>query len=540
MGNLKVGTRLAVAFGLLLGLLLLAVAVAFMGIRAGEEQARRLEAENFALLNTVNAMRVAQLNEAVAIRDFVSLPDVESQRQAAQALKASEKAFAQAAAELEKLAADSQEASLRDLAARQRSASAKVSAKVREALDLAEQAEYQPAQTLVYKEVRPLQAAIAADLQALVAASNQVASRRVEEGRAQARRSEARLVAVTLVALLLGIVATVLITRGIVRPLRTALGVAERVAGGDLTGLAVATRRDETGRVLAALANMRDRLAELVRAIRVSATSVSTAAGRISEGNTDLAARTEEQASSLEETAASIEELTASVKQNSHSAGTASELARTAAGLAVEGGEAVGGVVRSMQGIQRSSRKVSDIVALIDDLAFQTNLLALNAAVEAARAGEQGRGFAVVAQQVRVLAQRSAEASRDIKGLVREAVGESDNGAKAAADAGAKMEKVVRVVQDVAQVVSDIARATEEQRTGIEQVNAAIMQMDNVTQSNAGLVQEISGLTEVLLAQAGELVDATGRFKLEELTAAAGGTFPAARALPWDLAPRAA
>ncbi|MGV3570274.1 MAG: methyl-accepting chemotaxis protein [Ramlibacter sp.] len=525
MRNLKVVLRLGLAFGLLLALMLAAVGVAFIGARGSADQAGRMERENIALLNTANAMRVAQLDEAIAIRDFVSLPDVDSQNASLGRLKTAQKTYAAAIAQLEQLVGGSRDdARLRAVVGRLGATAGKVTARMNEAIELSESAEYQRAQNLVYLEARPLQAAIAADLQALVVASNELATERAAQARAQARQVEVQLLSVLLAALALGIAATLLITRGIVRPLQSAVEVAERVALGDLTMARLPERRDETGRVLAALGGMQGRLNVLVLGIRRSAEGVSQVSQQISAANSELAARTEEQASSLEETAASVEELTAIVKQNSDGAGKASELARAAAGMAEDGGQAVLGVVRTMEGIQKSSRKVSEIIGVIDEIAFQTNLLALNAAVEAARAGEQGRGFAVVAAQVRVLAQRSAEASRDIKGLVANAVGDADVGAKAAARAGASMEGVVKTAHEVARLVTDIAVASEEQRSGIEQVNATIAQMDGVTQSNAGLVQEINGLADVLLGQARELVTAASRFTLDESTEAGGGS----------------
>ncbi|HYE41498.1 MAG TPA: methyl-accepting chemotaxis protein [Ramlibacter sp.] len=516
MRNWKVGLRLSLAFGLLLGLMVLAVGVALVGIRGAEEQASRMESESVALLDAANAMRVAQLGEAVAIRDFVSLSDVASQKQALGALRASEKAYADATAELRKVAAALADQAIAQQATQLDAIGRQLAGRMKQALDLSDNAEYQQAQTLVYTEVRPLQATTAAALEKLVQHAKVLAVQRAQSAAAQAVASEQRLLAAVAAALVLGVIATVAITRSIVHPLRSAVHAAERVAGGDLTHLRIAIRRDETGRVLIALAGMQERLNALVRTIRDGAHAVSRASEQIAAGNTDLAARTEEQAASLEETAASVEELTASVKQNSEHAGKASELARSAADLAAGGGSAVDGMVESMQGIHKSSRKVADIVGLMDDLAFQTNLLALNAAVEAARAGDQGRGFAVVAAQVRVLAQRSAEASKDIKQLVNDAVAQADQGTKAASRAGDAMGKVVRVAREVADVVAHIARATDEQRTGIEQVNGTIAQLEGVTQSNAGLVQEINALTETLLAEARAQVEAASRFRLED------------------------
>lgn len=538
MRNWKVGLRLSLAFGLLLGLMVLAVGVALIGIRGAEEQASRMESESVALLDAANAMRIAQLGEAVAIRDFVSLSDVASQKQALAALRASEKAYVEAAAALQQVAAALEDQAIAQQATKLQAIGKQLGARMKQALDLSDNAEYQQAQALVYTEVRPLQATAAADLDKLVQHAKMLAVQRAQSAGAQAVASERRLLAAVAAALVLGVIATIAITRSIVQPLRSAVHAAERVADGDLTLLRITTRRDETGRVLTALAGMQERLNALVRTIRDGAHAVSRASEQIAAGNTDLAARTEEQAASLEETAASVEELTASVKQNSEHAGKASELARSAADLAVGGGSAVDGVVQSMQGIHKSSRKVADIVGLMDDLAFQTNLLALNAAVEAARAGEQGRGFAVVAAQVRVLAQRSAEASKDIKQLVNEAVTQADQGTKAASRAGETMDKVVRVAKEVAEVVAHIARATDEQRMGIEQVNGTIAQLEGVTQSNSGLVQEINALTETLLAEARAQVEAASRFRLEdrEVVRSAGGDEPAALVAPlsWE------
>lgn len=533
MGHLKVGTRLALGFGLLLVLLVAAVLVALAGIRSAEQQASRMESESVALLKATAAMQVAQQNAAIALRDFVGLPDVDSQRAAMRVLKGAEQAYADALKELQAIATGStapQE--LQGRVANLESGNAKVYAKVQEALDLVDTAEYQQAHAVVYKEVRPLQAAIAKELSGLADLAQARAQAQAREARLDAAGSK-RLLALALgVALLLGVAATLLITRGIVKPLVFAVDAAERVASGDLTALDVRARRDETGRVLSALAGMQQALNALVRTMRTGANGVHHASEQIAAGNTDLASRTEEQAAALEETAAGVEELTASVQRNAENAGRGSELAREAAELAGGGGAAVGDVVGSMDGIQQSARRVADIVGLMDGIAFQTNLLALNAAVEAARAGEQGRGFAVVASEVRMLAQRSAEAAKDIKQLAREAVAQAETGSQAAARAGQTMDKVVRVARDVAQVVAEIARASEEQRVGIEQVNTTIAQLDAATQSNAGLVQEISTQTESLLASARELVGAADRFRLDADADAAAPVEQPAEAAP--------
>ena len=516
MAHLKVGLRLAFGFGLLLMLMLAAVGVGLSGIRSAEDQAVRMERETIVLLRATTAMQVAQLNEAVALRDFVALSDVEGQRAALRALKDGERAYRQALQDLTQAGAGDAQDTLLPYLQKLEGTGNQVAAKVREVTELVDNAEYQKAQGLVLKDIRPLQAAIADDLQEVASLAEGMAQGRTRAATQDAQAAELRLAAVLVAALVLGVLATVLITRGIVRPLGTAVRAAERVAGGDLRALTVRTARDETGRVLSALGGMQEGLNALVRAVRQGADGVSHASEQIAGGNADLASRTEEQAAALEETAAGVEELTASVKLNTENAAKGSELANQAASLAGDGGAAVTEVRSTMEGIQKSARRVSDIVGMMDEIAFQTNLLALNAAVEAARAGEQGRGFAVVAAQVRVLAQRSAEAARDVRQLAQEAVGQADVGTRAATRAGQTMEKVVRVARETAHVVAEIARASEEQRSGIEQVNTTIAQLDSATRSNAGLVQEISALTESLLAGARDLVASANRFRLDD------------------------
>jgi methyl-accepting chemotaxis protein len=377
----------------------------------------------------------------------------------------------------------------------------------------------------------------AAQLQPLLDASRANARERGTAGGDAVRRAQVLVAAVVAFGVALGVAATWAITRGIVRPLHFAARTAERVAQGDLRRTVQRAYRDETGRVVLALGDMQDKLNTLVRAIRDSAGSVHAAAERISGSNTDLAARTAEQAAGLQQAAENVGALTAIVTRNTQGAGAASELAGQACALAEGSGEAVMGVVQRMQQIVKASRNVSDIVGVMDEIAFQTNLLALNAAVEAARAGDQGRGFAVVATQVRVLAQRSAEAAKDIKTLVNQAVSEADHGVRDARQAGEAMAGVVRVVREVARLVTEIARASEEQRAGIQEVNATVGDMDAGTRSNASLVQEINGYTRLLLAQAGELKAAASRFRLDDgdaAPAAALHAVPAAASLPWQ------
>ena len=316
--------------------------------------------------------------------------------------------------------------------------------------------------------------------------------------------------------ILLAVLASWLITRSITRPVREAVGAAQRIAEGDLTVRIAAAGSDEMGQLLRALGGMSERLRELVGEVAEGARTVADTSSQIAQGNADLSQRTEEQASTLEETASSMEELTSTVAQNADNARQANALAATAAGVAREGGAAVGQVVSTMDGIAAASRKIAEITGVIDGIAFQTNILALNAAVEAARAGEQGRGFAVVASEVRSLAQRSADAAREIKALIGDSVQQVEAGTRHVAQAGRKMDAIVAAVQQVSELVAGIAAASQEQSSGIEQVNTAITQMDQVVQQNASLVEEAAAATESMNAQAVNLLRAVARFRLGE------------------------
>jgi len=334
-----------------------------------------------------------------------------------------------------------------------------------------------------------------------------------------------------LIALILIVVTWVM--RSVTGSLRDAVGVARKVADGDLITPIAADRRDEMGRLQHALAEMQASLRGIVGDVRSSAHGVSKVSAEIAEGNEALAQRTEQQASSLQETASSMEELTATVRQNALNAHQAKELAAGASSVATRGGQLMGQVVDTMGVITTSSRKIADIIGVIDAIAFQTNILALNAAVEAARAGEQGRGFAVVAAEVRTLAQRSAAAAREIKSLIDASVGSVEHGGRLVGEAGKTMEEIVDSVQRVSGIIGDIAAASAEQSSGIEQVNRAITQMDQATQQNAALVQQASSSTESLRDQASRLGQAVAVFRIGDV----GASEPAAVAAPMEREP---
>ena len=325
-----------------------------------------------------------------------------------------------------------------------------------------------------------------------------------------------------MLALVLGSVAAglalgALITRGLTRQLGGEPGYAADIAGaiaeGDLT-VEIATRSGDSASLLFAMKTMRDKLVGIVSQVRAGTDTITTASSEIAQGNLDLSSRTEEQASSLEETASSMEELTSTVRQNADNARQANTLAGAASDVASKGGAVVGQVVQTMESINASSRKIVDIISVIDGIAFQTNILALNAAVEAARAGEEGRGFAVVAAEVRNLAQRSAGAAKEIKALIGDSVEQVEIGSKLVRDAGLTMDEVVGSVRRVADIMQEITAASSEQSAGIEQVNMAIVQMDQVTQQNAALVEQAAAAAESMQDQATALNEVVSVFRL--------------------------
>ncbi len=315
-------------------------------------------------------------------------------------------------------------------------------------------------------------------------------------------------------AVVLAVVLYVLARRIVLKPLAELGHNVTRIASGDLSQPVTSHGNDEIARLAAKVGDLQQRLHESIAAIGRSSEAVHVAATEIAAGNRDLSQRTEEQASSLEETASSMEQLSSTVKQNVDSARQASELASSASEIAVKGGAVVGDVVHTMGAISESSKKIADIIGVIDGIAFQTNILALNAAVEAARAGEQGRGFAVVAGEVRNLAQRSAGAAKEIKALIEDSVGKVDSGAKLVDQAGQTMEEVVSSIKRVTDIMAEITAASQEQSSGIEQVNQAVTQMDQVTQQNAAVVEEAAAAAESMQQQAHQLADAVAVFKL--------------------------
>jgi methyl-accepting chemotaxis protein-1 (serine sensor receptor) len=375
------------------------------------------------------------------------------------------------------------------------------------------------AQRIVVEKIRPLYVPVAQGVDALIKLQLDVAKQEYEA--AVARYETIRMVAIAALILGVGLAATfgLLLIRGVNRSLRHAVEVSNAVAQGDLTKAIHVDGKDEIAELLRAMSDMKENLVRVVSEVRDGVDSVSTASAQIAAGNQDLSSRTEQQASNLQQTAASMEQLTSTVKQSADNARQANQLANAASESAARGGQVVGEVVTTMNAIAEASKRIAEIINVIDGIAFQTNILALNAAVEAARAGEQGRGFAVVAGEVRNLAQRSAQAAREIKAMITDSVQKVEAGSRLVSDAGATMNEIVTQVKRVTDLIGEITSAAVEQSSGISQVNEAVTQMDQVTQQNAALVEESAAAAASLKEQADRLARAVAVFRLSHAEA---------------------
>ena len=363
-------------------------------------------------------------------------------------------------------------------------------------------------------ELRPLADIYSGSIQKLEALEQKHYDASLAQVEAASQRTQAFMLGGGAVAVVLASVLGVMLSRSIVQPIRAAAENARVIASGDLSRYIQSEGRDEPAELATALRQMQQSLLAVVATVRQGSESVATASSEIAQGNQDLSGRTESQASALEETAASMEELSSTVKQNADSALQANQLAQSASTVAAQGGAVVSRVVDTMKGISDSSKKIAEIISVIDGIAFQTNILALNAAVEAARAGEQGRGFAVVASEVRSLAGRSAGAAKEIKTLIDDSVARVDQGTQLVNQAGSTMNEVVSSIRRVTDIMGEISAASREQSLGVSQVGEAVTQMDQATQQNAALVEEMAAAASSLNSQANELVQSVAVFKL--------------------------
>jgi methyl-accepting chemotaxis protein len=516
MKNLRIGTRLGAAFALV-ALLMIAMALnGWLGLRAVHSNMEDVLKDRYVKVKLVNDIGEDVNLQARAMRNVLLL-DSEAKRQVeVQAVSEARDRILKRYEDLDKRINTAEGRKRFDKLQTERAAFA---ASQTEFLKLVKDGDMDAAKTLLLDKLRPLQLVYMKELNDLTDFQEQLMDRSGEEAFGTISRVTAMSLGGTLLGLAMAVLAGIVVTRSITRPMAVVVGDLNTVAGGDLTVNVTTDRRDELGELQRALADTVAALRRVVTEVRSGVDSVTTASSQIAAGNQDLSSRTEQQASSLQETASSMEELTATVRQSADTARAASSLAAEASHAAGRGGEVVGQVVGTMDEISNSSRKIVDIIGVIDGIAFQTNILALNAAVEAARAGEQGRGFAVVASEVRTLAQRSAEAAKEIKTLIGASVERVETGSRQVADAGEAMQSIVEQVRKVNDLIGEIASTSAEQSRGIEQVNIAVTQMDQVTQQNAALVEESAAAASSLAHQAEALAQAVAVFRVETSTA---------------------
>jgi methyl-accepting chemotaxis protein len=511
--DFKIGTRLAFSFSLLVLLMTLLTAVGVWLLRDFGARADDTMSGAMNKIRIVNEWRAKTELNGMRTMTMITSENKAEQDALAPQIKETSAAISNLQKQLDALVTESKGQALFDDIGKKR----KVYVGVRDkAFKTKSGGDPAQAGEIARGDMTAAQKEYLGAIDALVNYVKDGAAEQAEQVKARGVAGQEALIGLWFGALVVAIGSTVVATRSITRPLGRATGVANEVAQGRLSERQEDTTLDETGQLLAALNRMNGDLYRIVGSVRESSSAIASASEQIATGNEDLSSRTEQQASALEETASSMEELTSTVKQNADNARQANQLASAASQVAVKGGEVVEQVVKRMDAIHASAKKITDIISVIDGIAFQTNILALNAAVEAARAGEQGRGFAVVASEVRNLAQRSASAAKEIKTLIEESTEQVDAGANLVNQAGATMQEVVDSVGRVTTIIREIALASGEQEAGIGQISQAINDMDAMTQQNAALVEEAAAASEALRQQAAELEDAVSVFELEQ------------------------
>ena len=539
MGNLKISTRLAGAFGLLVLLLVGLAVAAYSQLSSIHDDTLDLADKWLPSVQVVNQMQTQATGDRVAVATHILNTDEAAMGGIEQEITQGRDKLAKQRQTYEKLISSPEEKRLYEEFSAAWKKYAETNDKV---LAHSRKNENDQARALLQGESRQNYVAAMALLDKLVELNGAGA----EQSKAASERSYSvaltTLFVTAALAIAVAVVAALWLIRSITGPLARAVHAADLVAAGDLTVQIQADSQDETGKLLQSLDKMQQALVRTVSTVRQNAESVASASAQIASGNHDLSARTESQASALEETAASMEELGSTVRQNADNARQANQLAVSASTVAVQGGEVVSQVVETMKGITTASNKIADIIGVIDGIAFQTNILALNAAVEAARAGEQGRGFAVVASEVRSLAGRSAEAAKEIKSLIGASVERVEQGNVQAERAGQTMTEVVNAIRRVTDIMGEISAASSEQSAGVSQVGEAVTQMDQATQQNAALVEQMAAAAGSLSGQARELVEAVAVFKLAQGASgqwsAAPAHKPVAAPAPRPAAPR--
>ena len=517
--NLTIAKRLGLGFGLVSLFLLLVIALGLTSMRQIQDRMDEATKVNNVETRLAQTMDLTVTERALALRNLILLKEEKEIQIEVARIAEQEKKYAAAQQKLGEMFAklegtSSEEKSLLEQIRTQSGLAAPF---IQRAAALALEQKQDDAYKLLRYEFRPVQKRWWELLRTLIAVEEKQNSE--ASSMAEAAYSQARLVMLSIgsLALLTSLLAAVLITRSVTRQLGCepdeAAAIAGQIASGNLA-VPIHTRAGDTHSLLHAMQSMRDSLAQIVQQVHASTETIATAAGQIAMGNLDLSSRTEQQASTLEQTASSMEELTSTVRINTDHARQANGLAESASDVATKGGAVVAQVVDTMAAIDVSARKIVDIIAVIDGIAFQTNILALNAAVEAARAGEQGRGFAVVATEVRNLAQRSAAAAKEIKDLIGDSVDKVQAGNRLVEQAGSTMHEVVASVRRVTGIMSEMMSASQEQSAGIEQINMAVTQMDNVTQQNAALVEEAAAAAQAMQEQVNSLNEVVSVFRV--------------------------